>query len=524
MNNDKTKRTCYAALDMGISRIKIGVWSENGIELIASRPCPLVYGSALCADSVTVQWSRLQTLVEELLRCLGVYCAAHNIDDLHLGLCGQVSSVLVWDKEAKQPLDDTIPIWLDRQSAPSVALVQDLFSKQRLQDELGTCLPLACNWLLVKLHHYMQENSARIANKHVMFMQLHDAVFHLLTQEFKTHPSAQVSIAHTKEHHYAADLLGDLGLSPPQFPELSSDGSIAVPDAVSSKFALPQQSRVYVGLADMYAGFNGFFLETGDLLWQCNTSEIFAYCGDADAQDVLLRQRLDDEWVYYGSTNSGGQNINWFMEQIAPEYTLEALTELASKIPAGSEALLYLPFLSGERAPHWDSGLSSSFIGLQPRHSKAHMFRALLEGVAFNKRHILEFLPQHAQCCKIAGGSSVNALWNEIRCHIIGVPLQRIIETEVALLGVLRFMATINADQEMLDGLQKNLCGDVIAVDDVLRKEYDHYYQLYDQAQKALKPVMQQLNQANQANQTKQLNQAPKSQPANVDKKEYCDA
>ena len=514
-------KICYAALDIGTSRIKIAVWTDQGIKILASRACPLNQLQQATLSSaphaVCVSWSQLRSIVEELLQRLGAYCTAHQVEDLQLGLCGQVSSILVWDTVTNQVVDDVVPIWLDRQCATSVDLLQEIFSKQQLQEELGTCLPLACNWLLVKLHHYLRENKIKIDLDQVKFLQLHDAVYYILSNEFKTHPSAQVSITQNEDLCYAEPILRELGLSADNFPTMSSNGSDAILDAQCEKFSLPQQSRVAVGLADMYAGFNGFFLEAGELLWQCNTSEIIGYCGEADAQDVLPRQRLGDEWIYYGSTNSGGHNINWFLEQHAAECSLDELSEQASKIPAGSEGLLYLPFLSGERAPHWNSSLSSAFIGLQPQHSKAHMFRAVLEGVAFNKRHILSLLPQHAARCKIAGGSSVNQLWNEIRAHVIGVPLQRIAETEVALLGVLRFVATMNGDNKTVADLQTNLCTDLIPVNDALRQTYDQYYQLYFQAQQAIRPVMQKLGGLGHVD-------VDASQPAVATNKEFCDA
>ncbi|MFN1208456.1 FGGY-family carbohydrate kinase, partial [Enterococcus lactis] len=98
--------------------------------------------------------------------------------------------------------------------------------------------------------------------------------------------------------------------------------------------------------------------------------------------------------VVGGPVNNGGIVFRWVRDQLcAPEKvtaeqmhmdSYDLLTEIASQIPAGSDGLLFHPFLGGERAPIWDANARGSFFGLTRIHTRAHMIRSALEGIVFN--------------------------------------------------------------------------------------------------------------------------------------------
>ncbi len=465
-------KRCYAAIDIGTSRLKLGVYGDDTrhIELLFSAAVPV----HIADETATIHWSSLKNIFADALHALGQYCSEQCIDELHLGLCGQVSSLLPWNVATGASELTDIPIWLDRRCASSMDDVNSIIGNSGFE-YLSSYLPMATNWLAVKVHHYLRSNRANGKK----FLQLHDALFYQLTGKFWTHPSSQVSIFNQAREEYAKPILDAMALTEQHFPEVQSGRPTTLLETQSQKYALPTVTKVYAGLADMYSGFNGFFLEPGELFWQCNTSEIFGYYGESELASVLMRQPMQDSWIYYGSTNSGGQNINWFLEHEADRYSLDQLTTMAADIPVGSEGLIYLPFLSGERAPHWNPHLSASFVGLQSHHTKGHMFRSLLEGIAFNKRDILSHLPADAQMCKISGGSSINQLWNEIRANIIRTPLMCIEEKEVALLGVLRHMADVQKDQKILRDLRSRVKGSVLNPSEEASAAYDRVYADY---------------------------------------------
>ncbi|MFD0697224.1 gluconokinase [Paenibacillus sp. GCM10027628] len=160
-------------------------------------------------------------------------------------------------------------------------------------------------------------------------------------------------------------------------------------------------------------------------------------------------------WVVGGPINNGGIVFRWVRDQVA---TLEAeearrqgvdpydyLTELASQVPAGSDSLLFLPLLSGERAPYWNANARGVYFGLSLSHQKKHMIRAALEGVMFSIHAVatsLERLMGPATEIRASGGFARSEFWRQMMADMIGtsVTVPDSIESSgigAALLGLL---------------------------------------------------------------------------------------
>lgn len=163
----------------------------------------------------------------------------------------------------------------------------------------------------------------------------------------------------------------------------------------------------------------------------------------------------EDFWVVGGPINNGGIMLRWVRDQLA---TLEAeearrlgedpydyLTELASQVKAGSDGLLFLPLLAGERAPYWNANARGVFFGLSLVHEKKHMIRAVLEGVMFRIQSVtvaLEEMTGAVKEIRASGGFARSALWRQILADVTGtrVTVTDSIESSgvgAALLGLL---------------------------------------------------------------------------------------
>lgn len=134
-----------------------------------------------------------------------------------------------------------------------------------------------------------------------------------------------------------------------------------------------------------------------------------------------------DRWVIGGAVNNGGIVFRWIRDQLYPSETLtggeryDMLTEKASKIAAGSNGLIFHPFLGGERAPLWDANAKGSFIGLTQAHTRDHMIRAALEGIVFNLYSVLLVLEEIAPLPKrihATGGFARSSLWRQLLADI----------------------------------------------------------------------------------------------------------
>jgi xylulokinase len=104
------------------------------------------------------------------------------------------------------------------------------------------------------------------------------------------------------------------------------------------------------------------------------------------------------------------------------------LDALAGAVPPGARGLLFLPYLMGERSPHWNPQARGAFVGLSMVHGRAEMARAVLEGVAFNLRIILDAFRSHGApitALRMIGGGSRSAVWRQILADVFDLPLLR---------------------------------------------------------------------------------------------------
>jgi gluconokinase len=151
-----------------------------------------------------------------------------------------------------------------------------------------------------------------------------------------------------------------------------------------------------------------------------------------DPQGRLFTYYLaKDRWVVGGPVNNGGIVFRWVQDQLfAPEKltaeqlqidSYELLTDIAAKIPAGADGLLFHPYLGGERAPIWDANARGSFFGLTRQHTRAHMVRAALEGIVYNLYMVMlmiEGITGKPQAIQATGGFARSALWRQMLADI----------------------------------------------------------------------------------------------------------
>jgi xylulokinase len=137
---------------------------------------------------------------------------------------------------------------------------------------------------------------------------------------------------------------------------------------------------------------------------------------------------LSGEGLTLGAVYAGG-SVQWFgdMLGIKQKDLFGMLDQEAAATPAGAEGLVFLPYLMGERTPIWDSQARGVFLGLANSHSRGHLFRAVLEGVAFGYRQMAEILVERGnpltEIIAINGGAR-SPLWRQIFADVLGVPIR----------------------------------------------------------------------------------------------------
>src|SRR3954470_17006248 len=144
-------------------------------------------------------------------------------------------------------------------------------------------------------------------------------------------------------------------------------------------------------------------------------------------------------WHLMSVMLSAAGSLRWFRDTLAPGVDFGDLVAEASAVPPGSDGLLFLPYLSGERSPHPDPLARGAFVGLTLGHDRRHMTRAVLEGVAFGLRDGLDLMtaagmPPPAQI-RASGGGTASELWRQILADVLGAEIATVKTTEGAAYG-----------------------------------------------------------------------------------------
>jgi xylulokinase len=144
-------------------------------------------------------------------------------------------------------------------------------------------------------------------------------------------------------------------------------------------------------------------------------------------------------WHMMGVMLSAAGSLRWYRDTFHPGLDYDTLLAPAASVAPGSEGLLFLPYLTGERTPHPDPLARGAFAGLTIRHTQAHLIRAVLEGVAFGLRDSFELMKQAGQKeirqVRVSGGGARSLLWRQILADVLDTELATVNTTEGAAFG-----------------------------------------------------------------------------------------
>jgi xylulokinase len=207
------------------------------------------------------------------------------------------------------------------------------------------------------------------------------------------------------------DVAGDLGL-PPGVPIAAGGGDNAA--------AAVGTGIVREGLLSSSVGTSGVLFAHTDGFSPDPSGRLHAFCHAVPGAYHLM-----------GVTLSAGGSLAWWRETTGRGY--DDLVAAASEVPPGSEGLLFLPYLTGERTPHLDPNARGAFFGLTSRHTLAHMTRAVMEGVVFSLRDSMEIMRElgvPVEEVRATGGGARSPLWRSLQADVYGAPIKRTVADE----------------------------------------------------------------------------------------------
>jgi xylulokinase len=309
-----------------------------------------------------------------------------------------------------------------------------------------TCNPALANFTLTKLL-WVRENEPENWKRVRAVMLPKDYVRFRLTGERATDMADAsgtllLDVAHrrwSREMLQAAEiderLLPYLHESPDVCGKISGDGAAAT--------GLRVGTPVVAGAGDQAAGATGMgIVAAGTVSATIGTSGVVFAATDRPALDPRGRvhtfcHAIPGRWHVMGVTQAAGLSLRWFRDTFATNSngareSYDQLTTEAAKIPAGSDGLLWTPYLMGVRTPHLDSKARGALVGLTASHTRAHVVRAILEGVAFSLRDTFTLFREMnvpVTSIRLGGGGARSPLWCQIQADVYGHAVE-IVEAE----------------------------------------------------------------------------------------------
>ena len=201
---------------------------------------------------------------------------------------------------------------------------------------------------------------------------------------------------------------------------------------------------VAAGAGDQAAGALGVGVDRpGPVSVALGTSGVVFAALDEFAADPQARvhafcHAVPDKWHAMGVMLSAAGSLSWLRNATDPDATYDQLLKEAEKWPPGTEGLIFLPYLAGERTPHADPDATGAFVGLTLRHDRGALTRAVLEGVAFALRDSLDLTEElggRPKTGRVSGGGARGALWTQIIASVLELPLEPVAVDEGAAFG-----------------------------------------------------------------------------------------
>jgi xylulokinase len=348
-----------------------------------------------------------------------------------LGLTGQMHGSVFLD--ASDAVIRPALLWNDQRTAAQCASITELVGPERLIELAGN--PALTGFQAPKVLWLREEEPdayARLA--HVLLPK--DYVRLLLTGERATDVSdaSGTLLLDVRRRDWAEPILEALDIPrewlPRAFEGPEVTGRLSAP--VAAELGLPAGLPVAAGGGDNAAAAVGTgIVRGGQVSCSIGTSGVVFAHSDEFAPDPSGRihafcHAVPGKYHLMGVTLSAGGSLRWWRDLVGSSY--DELAAGAAAVPPGAEGLLFLPYLTGERTPHMDPGARGAFFGLTARHGRAHLTRALMEGVVFSLRDSLEIMRGLgvAPATVVAtGGGARGPLWRQLQADVLGVPVVR---------------------------------------------------------------------------------------------------
>lgn len=475
-------------IDLGTSSVRTMLMREDG-EMLGT--CQETYDVSIpqvgyAEQSPQMWYEKMTATMRNALRESGV--APRDV--AAISFSGQMHGMVCVDKEgnAMRPAI----IWQDQRAVDAISHIYEKLGEDFVTENVQN--RIAAGFLLGSLY-WIYENEPENYEKIGKVMLAKDYVKMRLTGEIVTdYSDAAGSTAFDNVRMcWAKPLIEGLGLDMEKFPRCEASSYVVgnLTAQASADTGLPRTVRVINGGADQcMQGLGNGIIRDGILSCNIGTGGQVSTSISTPLYDKKLRTNtfahvMDGRWNFMGAALSSGSSLKWWNRQMAGIDDYGEMNREVEKLPAGSEGLIFLPYLVGERTPHHDPLSRGMFCGLTLKHNKYHMARAVMEGVTFSMKDCMGVLLENGVHCQkviAAGGGANSSVWLQMQADILEQEISKSITAEQACVG-----AAITAGVGTgIYGSYEEACGLMAKLDDRVYepieenvRRYREYYELF---------------------------------------------
>ena len=481
-------------IDVSTTSVKALLVDNNG-EIVKSSTSPLTLSNPrpLWSEQNPEDW--WQAAVTSITNVVD------DSDDIAaIGLTGQMHGLVLLDEDG-EVLRPAI-LWNDQRCAEECDEIRSRLGKERLiqisgNDALTGFTAPKILWLA------RREPEVYERARHVLLPK--DYLRYKLTHEYAMDKAdgSGTLLFDLEQRDWSSEIVNALGIPaawlPPTFEGSEITGRVTREAAAVTglKESTPvvagggDQSAQAVGVGAIRPGVFAVTMGTSGVVFAATESALI----EAEGRLHAFCHAVPDRWHLMGVMLSAAGSLQWYRDALYPNVSFEELVSEAANLTAGSDGLLFLPYLCGERTPHPDPLARGAWVGLTNRHTRAHLTRAVLEGVAFGLKDIFSLMQsvglREIEQVRVSGGGAKSTVWRQILADVLESELVTVNTTEGAAYGA-ALLAGVAA------GVWPNVdvaCAQTIRVSDRIIpnaaniSRYAEMYRQYQSLYPALRPI-----------------------------------
>jgi len=424
-----------------------------------------------------------------------------------IGLSGQMHGLVMLDK-CGEPLRHSI-IWCDQRTEAEADDIDRIIGRERVI-EITANAPMT-SFTAAKIL-WVRKNEPEVYEKCAHILLPKDYIRYKLTGEYATEVSdaSGMQLMDVANRTWSSEVCEKLGIDTGLLARMyeSQDVTGVTSSECAKKTGLPEGIPVVGGAGDNPAAAVGTGVVVQGKAFTTIGSSAVVYAVsdyvriDSKGRVHALCASVPGKWTVMSCTQAAGLSIQWLRNNICADMILEAeaagidsydvMDKLAESVPIGSDRLLFLPYLMGERSPHPDPDARGVYFGLSGVHGRANLIRAAREGVAFSQLECVEVFREMGVPVgdmMLTGGGAKSPVWRQMLADLYGCPVSIPASEEGAALGA-AILAGVGS------GVYSNLpeaCGQLIGKGETVEpdeergKAYAPYFALYKQLYRSLK-------------------------------------